>query len=427
MINVSDVSEGSTPNGRYSPERNVLKTLEYPLPILKLAVSDLVIEAQGNHQVTFNIRNTGGGTLEGRIISPNAYLSFEPEQWEGNRKQILCRFSPNPSERPEGAEFSAKQGTGGWRPGDVRTLHAQILSNGGEAVLPITVRLAKRAVTTKSGAVIANLSDFFSYAEKFPEEAQQHFADSDFFTLLKAMDFPYLDAYTLLTKEANRFRALDNFFILAGLKKRTALLATQLEIEHRSFDNSMIYGHFQIQKSDSGYAEANIIKKSPWLKLSKSRLKPLDFKQENTATIKYSIDPLLITGRYAREIVTVESQDDMKDTSLEIIFKRPLPLKAWLPREGYRFKDEGIIMVENKTNKPIMVQLSCNEAFIRFFQQEYKVEGRLQIPFIVKLPPLQSAQMLFRKIPSLFANIEVKAVYKDTAISKTLSLTAGEW
>jgi hypothetical protein len=351
--------------------------------------------------------------LEGRVVSPNSGLSFEPVVWEGNRQKISCRFSPNPLE--------------GWKPGDVRSFSVQLLSNGGEAVLPVTARLAEKAIVTDEGSAIANLQDFYAYALNFPKEAQKLFADEEFFILLQTMDFPYIDAYSLLAGEANRPRALDNFLILAGMKKRSGLSPIQPQTEHRSFENSMIYGHFGLQKSDGGYIEADIITGSPWLRLAKDKLITEDFKNENTAVVKYSIDPLLIPGRYARETVRIRNTDGSEEAAMDIIFKRPQPLRARLLREGYRFRDEGTIIVENQTGRPMMAKLSCNEAFVRFFQREYKVEGQLQIPFIIKLPPLQSAQMLFRKIPSLFADIEIKAFYKDTLIKKTMRLTAGEW
>lgn len=372
---------------------NVEKVLEYPLPVLKADTEELVLEGREINEASFSVRNAGGGTLEGRVISSARFLAFEPDTWSGNRQEIRCRILTD-TEGAESGEYSA-----------------QILTNGGELLLPITVRLAKAAVSV-SDITISSLQDFHGYATDFPEEAQELFAGEKFKNLLSDTGFPYIGAYTLLVKEENRPRALDNFLILAGLKKRTSLQTEQSEIEHRAFDNSLIHGEFEVTKSDNGYVEVDISTESgaEWLTLEYEGL-----------TVKYSIDPLLIPGRYARERVIIN------DIFVDIVFKRPLPLLAWLPREGFTYQDEGTIVVENQTKDPLKIELVCNETFVRLYQREYKVDGQLIIPFIIKLSPLQSAQMLFRRAPSLRASIEIKAIYKGRSIGKTLTLVAGEW
>jgi len=388
--------------------------LEYPLPVLSVSVKELSIEAGGERDtVAFSVRNsggTGGGTLQGRIIPPAPCIRFEPEQWESNRQEIKCIFSPLPEE--------------GWKPGDVRSFSAKLLTNGGEAELPITVRMAKMAITTEDGYTLANLQDFFAYAEQFPDKAAELFEDGEFHTLLVAMDFAYTDVYNLLKKEENRARALDNFFILAGLKKHTALRVTEPSEEHRSLENAMLHSSFLVEKSDKGYVEAAITTENNalWLTLAENRLTTADFDSRNLAEIKYSVDPLHIKSRYVTEKVII-SINGQPQTTFDISFKRPEPLLAYLPREGFKYKDEGFIMVESQTKEPQNVEITCNEPFVRFFQRQYKVNGQLQIPFIIKLPPLQAAQMLFRKIPSLSADI----VVRSGKVKKVLRLTAGEW
>jgi len=105
----------------------------------------------------------------------------------------------------------------------------------------------------------------------------------------------------------------------------------------------------------------------------------------------------------------------------------PKPLKAWLHREGYRYRDEGIIVIENETAEAVPVDIYCKEQFVHFPKRRYMVLGQLQVPFSIKLPPLQSAQLMFRKIPSLSAKIELVALYNKALIKKNLRLTAGEW
>ncbi|MCL2398384.1 MAG: DUF5717 family protein [Defluviitaleaceae bacterium] len=405
---------------------DIREALEYPLPVLSVSKEEIVIEANiesninsnKSYEASFELKNFKGGILSGKIISPVKSLTFEPNTWEGNRQTVVCRFSPDPMEC--------------WKPGEVHTFSTLILSNGGEFTLPITVRLAKMAINTLEGITIANLQDFYDYAQKFPQKAQKLFTDIKFPKLLSATNFLYIDAYSFLAKEANynQARAMDNFFILAGLKNRTKLQALTSTKEHISKikDDNMIYGAFMLQKSDIGYVDAHIsaLNDSPWISLSSNTLNTWDFDDNLTAMIKYSIDPMQIRGRYACERILITAADT-EDVPVDIIFKRPAPIKTWLTREGYKFQDEGFIVVENQLDEPLILEFFCKEQFVRFYQERYKVEGRLSIPFLIKLSPLQSAQMLFRKVPSLSAEIEIRTIYSGTVIRKVLTLTAGEW
>jgi len=397
---------------------DIQKSLEYPLPSMSVNTKEIVME-ESDKKYRFTIRNSKGGTLSGRIISPNKSIRFEPSAWEGNRQEVECTFSPEPLD--------------GFKPGDVKTFEALIISNGGELALPVTVKLAKRAITTAEGVTIANLQDFYNYALKHPRAARTLFTDSEFHMLLMTMEFPYLEAYILLSKEPNRARALDNFFILAGLKKKTHLFVPDSYKEHIAApgNDRMIYGQFVVEKSDNGYVEANISLKNnvPWLSLPDRYLSSGDFKGGLTCKVRYSIDPLLIGGRYAMEKIDISLTDTVnEEVTIDIVFKRPSPIKVKLDRDGYRFNDEGEIIIENRCSEPLEVNITCNEQFVRFFKYSYTVEDVSRIPFIIKLTPLQSAHTLFRKVPMLSAFVNISTNFKGDIINKNLKLTAnGEW
>jgi len=385
---------------------DIREALEYPLPMLTLSATEITME--GKDEVAFSLKNSGGGLLIGQILSPTNSLTFTPNKWEGNRQNIKCHFSPDPLE--------------GWKPGDVREFEITVLSNGGEKIIPVTVKLAKMAINTTEGTVIANLRYFFDYAQRHPSKAQAIFVSKDFSDLLRTTDYAYLDAYEWLAKESNRARALDNFFVLSGLKGKTLLTAPQTAIEHvgKIDDDSPIEGVFELQKSDNGYYETRLLTKrnAEWLSLQKEHLSNNDF-DDNIATVKYKIAPSLVQGRYAKETIIAG------ESAVDIVFKRPAPMRCWLTREGFRLYDEGILVVE--TPAPIMVEVFCKEQFVRFVGKEFRVLGREEIRFTIKPSAFQSAQMMFRKQPSLSAEIEVRAFYNGTVVKRVLPLTAGEW
>ena len=391
-------------------------TLEYPPPILSLSKNELIIEAKKQLSASFVVINSGGGTLEGRIVSPSSNLKFNPSQWTGNRQEITCDFLPQMLE--------------GLKHNETKRFYASIISNGGEEMLPVTIRLVKMAITTPKNTRIVNLEDFFEYANNNLYDAMEIFESKDFQTLLKELEFPNMETYTLLLKEPNRHMALDVFFILAGLKDHTYIVAPKDEIVHliKPGKKLPIQGNLILEQSDKGYVEAtlSIENEVKWLKLYSKSLTSADF-SEGMAKIRYRIDPRLIQNRYNGAIIAIKTTNDREPTRVSIVAKSSPLIKVWMPREGYSYKDEGVIVIENQIGSALQIEISCKESFVRFKERRYKVDGQLQIPFSIKLSPMLSARMLFSKIPAMTATIEVKASYRGKESKKNLTLTAGEF
>jgi hypothetical protein len=388
--------------------------LEYPLPVLSVDTDALLIETKDFHEGRFRIKNTGGSTLSGQLLSRAACISFEPAAWEGNDVGITYRFKPEES---------------GMKPGDVLETVAYICSNGGEKKLPVTIRLIKMAITTQGAGgeerIIANIRDFYDYARDYPAQARRLFTDSEFYMLLLATNYPYLEAYEMLHRDTNRERAMDNFFILSGLKQKTALTLQRdgQEFNRKPHENDILHSHFLARKSDGGFVEVPISAKNnaPWLNLPSHRLISADFNEANIAVVNFSINPYQIPGRYARETIMVG------DHAFDVVYKRAAPLSMRLNREAYRFDDQGAIEINNNTGNEIWVEVFCKDSFIRFSAKKFPVGEQYQIPFTVKLSAFMSAQLLFRKLPFLKTVIEIKTVYRDQLIKRHLDLVVGKW
>ena len=60
----------------------ITEHLEYPLPVLNVNAEALAMEAVGeaSAEARFMLKNTGGGTLAGRMVSPSPHLAFAPAQ-----------------------------------------------------------------------------------------------------------------------------------------------------------------------------------------------------------------------------------------------------------------------------------------------------------------------------------------------------------
>jgi len=389
----------------------IFERFDHPIPSLGVGIDAINIETKDRHEGNFTIKNLGGGVLSGKILSRCPGLVFTPTQWEGNRQTITYTFNAT------AAGLATGQGIEG---------HVFVSSNGGETKIPVTARLAKMSIATAEGNTIANLQDFYEYAQTHPANARRMFVDSEFYMLLLALGYEYMEVYESLHKDSNRERALDNFFILSGLKGKTTMFMRNkgLEFVQKPYDTSMLYGSITVQKSDMGYIEAAITTKnnSPWLNFYASRLIQSDFDEDLTAVVNFSIDPLKVYRSYARELVNIGP-----DNTIEIEYRRTAPVILRLNRIALRYEDSGVIEVINNTGSDVRIEVFCPESFVRFSAKSYLVGEYGEIPFDVKPSAFLSAQLFFRKLPYMKTAIEIKAMAPGLMHNKQIPLIVGEW
>ena len=388
---------------------------ESPLPVLSVSVDSLSIETKDKYSGQFTIKNIGGGLLSGRVLSRLPGLYFDAEEFSGNSQDI---------------SFSWDASQAGIKTGQSMEGFVYVSSNGGEKVIPISLRYTRMSILSTGGTMIANIVDFYEYSLKSSDGARRMFTDSEFYMLLLATGYPYLEVYENLHKDANRERAMDNFFVLSGLKEETRVFAKQHKLEFSSINNEPIRGRFEVNKTDAGYASAEItrLQGSDWLSLSTGRLSTSDFNEQLVATVNFTIDPSKVPGSFAREeiIIGQESKAD-KTNIVEVIFRRPIPIISRLNRETFRFEDTGQLIVHNNTGQTITVEPFCQENYIRFGAKRFVVADYEEIPFDIKLTAFLGAQIYFRKIAYLRAAIEVKFSLPGETHKKILPLIVGGW
>ena len=390
---------------------------DYPLPVLDMDRDYIQIETKDRFEGSFDVRNTGGGVLKGYVFSRCPGLVFKPEEWEGNNRTINFSFSASAA---------------GLRIGETLESHFFVMSTGGERQIPISAKLTKMSLSTSDGRIIANIQDFYDYSLVKPSQARRLFTDSEFYMLLLASGYEYMEVYESLHKDPNRERAMDNFFILSGLKTRTSLElgVRRLEFTQRPGEMDMMYGQFQVRKTDNGYVEAPVTVKeeSPWLTLSSGKLSASDFNEEYAAVINFSIDPTRIPNLYAREQVVVGAEPSADGSNIvEIVYRRKPSLQLRLNRDAYRYDDKGTINVVNNTGINMQVEVFCPESYIRFAARRFPVGAYGEIPFNIKLSAFMSAQLFFRKLPFLKTVIEIRATVPGQIHKKSLPIVVGEW
>ena len=185
---------------------------ESPLPVLSVSVDSLIFETKDKHTGQFTIKNTGGGQLYGRIIARLPGLYFDADNFSGNNQSI---------------NFSWDAARAGIKTGQSLEGAVYVSSNGGEKIIPVSIKYTRMSILSAGGTMIANIMDFYEYSLVSSDGARRLFTDSEFYMLLLATGYPYLEVYESLHKDANRERAMDNFFVLSGLKEETKIFAKQ--------------------------------------------------------------------------------------------------------------------------------------------------------------------------------------------------------
>ncbi|MCL2455930.1 MAG: DUF5717 family protein [Defluviitaleaceae bacterium] len=390
-----------------------MNAYEFPLPKLSVDIESLEIETKSLHNGNFSVKNVGGGVLKGKIISRCAGLFFEPDEFEGATK----------------INFSFNAATAGLGIGEAIRSKFFVTSNGGEKEIPVSAKLIKMSLTAPDGQIIANIRDFFEYSKKNPSQARRLFIDSEFYMLLLATGYEFMEVYESLHKDANRERATDNFFVLSGLKKQTEMeiffpsnetsesenrdetaefsdFSNQpppknetanekiLEFVQMPGDSRKIYGEFKIKKSDGGYVDAPLIFDAPWLKLSSGKLSSADFDEENIATVDFTIDP-----RAVRRAVEISRKKNHATSCEKNISTQ---------NEKFAARDVEISHEKNHTTRDEKNISTQNEKFAAhddddFFSSQKNIFVREKI--FIGAEKKISLEIIYRRLPPLVVKL----------------------
>jgi len=383
------------------------KNFGNPLPRLSVDITSIKLEATKTTTGEIKIRNKGGSILEGRVISRCPGLTFSPTEFTGNKQTIKYSFDPKAS---------------GAATGETLNSIAYITSNGGEKEIPIRARIIEVPIKTPDGGIIANIQDFYAYAQKNPNAARRIFRDNDFYRLLIAVKYPYKEVYEALHEDANRDRAMDNFFILSGLAERNNISLTprQVVFAQKPYDTTTLEGSIIAKRSSNSYVEATVYTTPEWVELPIGKLTAADFEGETSAEIYFSINPRKIHTTYAKGAIHIGRE------KVDIIYRRLPAVTAKLKHNNLSYDGQGIIAVENNSGKALRVKVSSKESYIKFNAKGYLIESYGEIPFEVSLSAFTKAQQFFLKQPYMKAQIEVE-VESGVPFKTKLPLTVGKW
>jgi len=197
-------------------------------------------------------------------------------------------------------------------------------------------------------------------------------------------------------------------------------------VEINYFGGEIVPGRATVIKNGWGYAEAEVSLKTPndWLKLKTTRLNASDFGADGAAEIRYEIDTAKFTGKLGSAVIVVSNLQTKNVTEVSLSVKRRALLKISTDKESYPFDGRGTLIIENYSGAEISTDVSA-EQYIKFEGKTFSVGERREIPFYIKCTAFQMAQLAFKRLPFIEAEVTVTARVRERTLKKTLVLKLG--
>lgn len=371
---------------------NMENMFEYPLPQIQVDTPKITINIADFKIGHINIKNIGGGQLNGKIISNTSCIIFKNKEFSSN--DILLEYEAVPSI---------------YTVGDFIKSEIIIISNGGEVLIPVFINITNRAYILCEDIKIYSIKDFYTYFLEKPKEAIKIFTSFDFILWLKKIKFEHLDILEFFLKDSNKLRAIDNFFIIALNKERASFDFIQTSFKFKYFDTSEdnIIGTIPIKMIKKGYFETDIFLQNnrEWLELSKTKITSNNFDTNGLFKLDFKIIKSKLKSAFEQDKILFK--DFEKSVLIEVYKKQPLEIifetDFFKPQERASFK------IINNLGKELLISIAPKDAFLKFEGENYLVGKYSEIYFEPRLSPIAKAQLDFYKKPYIETKVLIKA------------------
>lgn len=369
---------------------------ENPLPIIKSDVEKIVFNINGIGEGYIHIENIGGGILKGEILSNTNCICFDKNSFETN--DISLRYEVDTSFLSQGDRIKS---------------NIVIISTGGELNIPVVINVMAKPFLTADKTEIFTLKDFYAYAKNNKLEARRILCSNDFMLWLKLNGFEHIDVLEDIIEDADKERALDNFFVLSEVKKKANIQIEKNIVEYKIKNNSdsVIKDCIKIKKIGLGYINAKIYKKnnSDWLIIHSEKLVGKDFDENRETELNFEILTDKIEKNTEEEII-IETD---KKISVKIRAIKLPKIRFKVNKQCFSFEDKGQIYIENYTGEKMLVEIKASDSSIRFEKESLVIEDSALIDFKVKTSGIIKNMLEIQKSPYLDAVIALTAKLED--------------
>ena len=372
--------------------------LEYPLPNIKINVDKIAINMNEKIDGFINIKNIGGGILSGEIISNTDCVVLDRESFEGNDINIFYSLD-----------------TSLYSGGDFIKSSIIILSNGGEICLPVFINILKLDYLKCGEDKIYEIKDFYNYYLKDYVEAIRIFYSYEFILWLKNIQFKHIHIVEEILKDANKQRAIDNFFVLAKMKEKAYIKIEQKHFKYKYFTankNKEIIGYIPIKLIGTGYFEDEITIENDvdFIQILKNKINNRDFDKNGFYNLEFKIIKEKIENFFERKKIIFNKS---KETVI-IELNKKKPIEIIFEKDYFSYVDKGLLKVLNNTEEDIIIEILPKDTFVFFEGKKYLLSKYTEIGFEIKVSPFLKAQMDFVKNPNIKSEILIKTFIKDS-------------
>ena len=238
--------------------------IEYELPVLETSVSEISkkVYSEKAFKSSFVVFSSNQECLKGFVYATNENIVIENKTFYGRENEI--NFSIATEYINDGDEVI----------GDI-----YVVSNGGEVVIPVRIKVEQVSYTTSIGE-LKNLFHFANLVQMNYDEALSIFKSDDFAHIFLQDDFYLLSMYEGLKKSTSLNMAMEEFLVSANKKQPTRISISQ-NSKHYDMVTEDEGDTVIISKENWGYTEIDIIVKDDFIQVSKNKITSDDFAGSN--------------------------------------------------------------------------------------------------------------------------------------------------
>lgn len=369
---------------------------EFPLPEICVEAEKIHINLTEENSGQLHIKNVGFGNLNGVIVSKTDCIFFENYEFEGNNIFIKYEIKPY-------AYFM----------GEFIKSEITIISNGGEISIPVFIQNPSTNYLVCKEEKIKTIRDFYKYFKKNNKDAIRVFNSYEFILWLKKMDFSHIDITEVILEDKNRQRAIDNFFILTGIKEKAKFMIVEDFYRYRYFNKNEdeIIGIVSLKIIGEGYLESDIFLENnyDWISLDKYKITNKDFDTDGNCFLHFKINKNKIKRNFEREKILFSGIEKAVTVELQI---KP-PIEIIFERQFFETADTGSISIINNTGKDILIKVLPKDNFVKFEGEKYLIGKHTELKFDIKIAGFLKAQIDFTRRPYIESEILFKAQFDD--------------
>lgn len=239
-------------------------TIEYELPKLEVSVSeiDTTLYSEKISEGSFEVYSSNDIEVKGMVYSSHEFVTIKDRSFSG--KSNIIHYSID-------AEYLNE--------GDVVEGDINIISNGGEAIIPFRLKIDSASMTSSIGE-IKNLFHFANLVQMNYDEALSLFKSPDFVHIFLEDDFYLMSMYEGLKSSPVPEMAMEEFLIAANKKNPTRIAISDTYKEYEGVDENQ-GDVIVISKENWGYTQIDVIIDGDFLSVEKSRITSDDFAGSN--------------------------------------------------------------------------------------------------------------------------------------------------